>query len=87
MVNPAKVDAKLNIDWGVAAMGGEGLERCFPPTPRAMMKVIKTGIQAILSYLLKEEKLETIANQPSREMHTNSGHRTHKRRLVVISQQ
>jgi len=57
-VNPAKVDAKLNIEWGVAGVGGEGLERCFPPTPRAMMEVIKTGIQAILSYLLKEEKLK-----------------------------
>lgn len=64
MVNPAKVDAKLKMDWGVAGVGGAGLERCFPPTPRAIIKVMKTGIQASLSYLSKEENGRMVANKP-----------------------
>lgn len=87
MANPAKVDAKLKMERGVAGMGGEGLERCFPPTPRAMIKVMKTGIQASLSYLLNEEKGGAVANKPSRTVHTSLGHCTHRMRPIVISQQ
>jgi hypothetical protein len=48
---PAMVDAKPKIAAGVAGSAGGGLIRCFPPTPRAMTKVMTTGIHATLSYL------------------------------------
>jgi hypothetical protein len=39
------------MDPALAGIVGGGLDKCFPPIPRAMMKVITTGIQAIFSYL------------------------------------
>jgi len=48
MANPANVDAKLKIVAGVAGVSGAGLKRFLPPTPSAMTRVIKTGIQASL---------------------------------------
>lgn len=53
MTNPAIVEAKLKIVAAVAGSAGGGLVRCFPPTPRAMIKMIKTGIQARRSYQLR----------------------------------
>jgi hypothetical protein len=64
MANPAKVDAKLKIAEGVAGVAGAGLERCLPPTPSTMIKVMRTGIQASLSYLLKNEKFGMDKKKP-----------------------
>lgn len=60
MTKPAIVDAKVSIADAVAGSAGGGLTRCFPPTPRAMTKVIRTGIHASRSYL----GVRTVRNQP-----------------------
>ena len=39
------------MDAGVGGTCGGGFDRCFHPTPKAIMKVITTGIHAIFSYL------------------------------------
>lgn len=50
MTKPAMVAAKLRMTDAVAGSAGGGLVKCFPPTPRAMMKMMRTGIHATRSY-------------------------------------
>jgi hypothetical protein len=64
---PAIVDAKLKTATGVAGTSGGGIDRCFPPTPKATIKVITTGIQATFSYL---DYAHTTFNRPAREHRT-----------------
>jgi hypothetical protein len=72
-INPASVDAKLKTDTGLAGTSGGGLDRCFPPTPKATMKVITTGIQATFSYL---DHSRTMFNQLARKYRTTYQLRT-----------
>lgn len=51
IANPANVDAKDKMAGAVAGSSGGGFDKCFPPSPRAITKVMTTGIEAIRSYL------------------------------------
>ena len=51
MAKPASVDAKPKIAGMVAGVSGCGLDKDFPPTPRAIKKVMNAGIHDTRSYL------------------------------------
>lgn len=51
MAKPARVLAKPRTPAAVAGSAGGGLDRCLPPTPRAMTNVISTGTHDTFSYL------------------------------------
>lgn len=66
---PASVEAKERMVEAVAGSRGGGFDRCFPPTPSAITKVITTGIQAIRSYLLL---VQSTSPQKEEESRTSS---------------
>lgn len=58
MAKPAKVEAKLRMVEAVAGSAGDGLDRCFPPTPRKTRNDRRTGNHARRSYLYTLRGLE-----------------------------
>ena len=55
-------EAKDSTEPAVAGSAGGGLERCFPPTPKATRKTTRTGIQDTRSYLRR--KMLTQISEP-----------------------
>jgi len=58
MAKPAKVEAKLRMVEAVAGSAGDGLDKCFPPTPRKTTNDKRTGNHARRSYLYTSRGLE-----------------------------
>lgn len=52
ITKPAIVAPKLRMALAVAGAAGGGLARCLPPTPSAMIKMMRTGTHATRSYQL-----------------------------------
>ena len=60
------VDPKPRTVAAVAGVNGSGLEKCFPPTPRATRNEMRTGIHAIRSYLCIQANVTTLSRTQTR---------------------